>query len=942
MKNKQFHPRCRLDSLDGLRLQTTPSTTTHTTGRTIKPLLCASFAGLIALGLLFVNATAANAQSTAFTYQGRLSDQGAPANGAYDFQFSLYDAPTNGNHLGSTLTGTGVGVTNGLFTEMLDFGSSIFTGADRWLQIGVQTNGGTNFSLLSPRQPLTPAPYAIYAATAGKVPAGAISTAQIAVNAVGPANLQSNAVTGTKIAAGQVVKSLNGLRDDVILAPGTGLSLNTSGNVLQLSANVGNYWNVQGNGGTSGANFLGTLDNQPLELRVNNTRALRLEPNAASPNLIGGFAGNTVSAGVRGSTISGGGSSGSANTVAANYDVIGGGLGNVIQSGTVYGTVGGGLNNRIATNANDSVIAGGAFSVINAAAIDSVISGGWVNVIGSNSYSGVIGGGSFNTIGANAAAGTIAGGRSSIISTNAYAATISGGLSHIINAPQATIGGGAGNLIQTYATDATIGGGAANVIGANSYSSTISGGDMSAIGSDSAAATIAGGWQNNIAPNARGSTISGGAFSVINAAAIDSVISGGWVNVIGSNSFSGVIGGGSFNTIGANAAAGSIAGGRDNSITANAYRSSIGGGISNTNSSPQATIGGGVGNTILTNANGATISGGVYNTSGGSQSTIAGGWQNNIGSGQATIGGGGVNTIGTNAVDSTIAGGAQNRIGSGSFSSTIGGGEAGSIGTNSPASVIGGGWQNIIGANVNSTTIGGGNRNTNSSWHGTIGGGANNLIQTNASDATIAGGYGNMASGPYSSIPGGFNNAAASYYSFAAGRRAKANHQGAFVWADSTDADVASTANNQFAVRASGGVLFYSDPTAAFGAYLPPGGGAFSSLSDRNAKTNNATVDGRDVLERLAAIPIATWNYRSQPATVHHIGPMAQDFARAFGVGEDDKHISTVDADGVALAAIQGLNLKLQDELKKRDAENAQLKVRLDTLERMLNQITRN
>ena len=193
----------------------------------------------------------------------------------------------------------------------------------------------------------------------------------------------------------------------MILVPGSGLSLTTSGNVLQLSANVGSYWNVQGNGGTSGANFLGTLDNQPLELRVNNTRALRLEPNTTSPNVIGGYAGNAVSAGVYGSTISGGGSSGSANTVAANYDVIGGGLGNVIQAGTVYGTVGGGLNNIIETNANDSVIAGGAFSVINAAAIDSVISGGWVNAIGNNSFSGVIGGGSFNTIGANAAAGSI-------------------------------------------------------------------------------------------------------------------------------------------------------------------------------------------------------------------------------------------------------------------------------------------------------------------------------------------------------------------------------------------------------------------------------------------------------------------------------------------------------------------------------------------------------
>jgi len=233
--------------------------------------------------------------------------------------------------------------------------------------------------------------------------------------------------------------------------------------------------------------------------------------------------------------------------------------------------------------------------------------------------------------------------------------------------------------------------------------------------------------------------------------------------------------------------------------------------------------------------------------------------------------------------------------------------------------------------------VGGGFKNTASGGTAFVGGGAYNAAS--GFRAALSGGEGNSASGQYSVVPGGYNNAATNDFSFAAGRRAKANHPGTFVWADSTDADVASTTNNQFSVRASGGVVFYSDPTAAFGAYLPLGGGAFSSLSDRNAKTNNTIVDGRDVLDRLAAIQIGTWNYRSQADSVRHIGPMAQDFARAFGVGEDDKHISTVDADGVALAAIQGLNLKLQDELKKRDAENAQLKMRLDTLERMLNQI---
>src|SRR5437016_2027613 len=83
-------------------------------------------------------------------------------------------------------------------------------------------------------------------------------------------------------------------------------------------------------------------------------------------------------------------------------------------------------------------------------------------------------------------------------------------------------------------------------------------------------------------------------------------------------------------------------------------------------------------------------------------------------------------------------------------------------------------------------------------------------------------------------------------------------------------------------------------------ASLAAGSGSWSSLSDQAGKDNFKPADARAILERLATVPIQTWNYRTQPAGVRHIGPMAQDFAAAFGVGEDERHISTVDADGVA------------------------------------------
>jgi hypothetical protein len=125
------------------------------------------------------------------------------------------------------------------------------------------------------------------------------------------------------------------------------------------------------------------------------------------------------------------------------------------------------------------------------------------------------------------------------------------------------------------------------------------------------------------------------------------------------------------------------------------------------------------------------------------------------------------------------------------------------------------------------------------------------------------------------------------------------------------------------------------------GVQVPHGGGSWSSLSDRNAKTNFAAVNDREVLEKLAHIPVETWNYKAQPTHIRHIGPMAQDFAAAFGVGEDDKHITTVDEEGVALAAIQGLNQKVEEqrsELEQKQTEITELKQRLEKLEQMINQ----
>jgi hypothetical protein len=232
-------------------------------------------------------------------------------------------------------------------------------------------------------------------------------------------------------------------------------------------------------------------------------------------------------------------------------------------------------------------------------------------------------------------------------------------------------------------------------------------------------------------------------------------------------------------------------------------------------------------------------------------------------------------------------------------------------------------------------TVGGGSDNTASAHYATVGGGSDNTAS--AHYATVGGGYGNTASGYAATVGGGYDNTASGDYSFAAGHQAMADHDGSFVWGDYTSADVNSPANNTFTVRASGGVWFgtTSDPNVSdgfintsTGAYLSAGG-TWTDSSDRDKKENITPVDGQEVLQKLAQVPISTWNYRAEDPAVRHIGPMAQDLYAAFELGNNSRSIATVDSGGISFAAIQGLYQIVQ----KKDAEITALNARLTAME---------
>ncbi len=182
--------------------------------------------------------------------------------------------------------------------------------------------------------------------------------------------------------------------------------------------------------------------------------------------------------------------------------------------------------------------------------------------------------------------------------------------------------------------------------------------------------------------------------------------------------------------------------------------------------------------------------------------------------------------------------------------------------------------------------------------------------------------------------------------SVALGTRASAG-RGSFVFADNTGtASTLTGGTNQFVVRAAGGALFYSNSAMTLGVQLAANGTQWSSLSDVRAKHAFRDLDHDDLLARIAAMPVTEWSYKAQDAAIRHMGPTAQDFHAAFGLGEDPLRIGTLDADGVALAGVKAVEARtrhLRAELERAHAQvaaliddNAAIRDRLSRLEQLL------
>lgn len=164
------------------------------------------------------------AQNATFTYQGLLKDSGANLTGQVDLEFSLFDADTNGGHIGVTLDANNVDVVDGLFTVDLDFGAAALNGGDRWLEIAIANPAGGSFTTLSPRQPLTASPFAI-------------KTRGIAVDDLGRVRI------GTTNPGGVISNSKLDIEDGHILL---------SNNYGVFSANAGGDRNRRGDGYNDG------------------------------------------------------------------------------------------------------------------------------------------------------------------------------------------------------------------------------------------------------------------------------------------------------------------------------------------------------------------------------------------------------------------------------------------------------------------------------------------------------------------------------------------------------------------------------------------------------------------------------------------------------------------------------------------------------------------
>jgi hypothetical protein len=730
-------------------------------------------------------------------------------------------------------------VTNGLFQAMLDFGAGAFNGANRWLEIAVRSNGVGNFVVLSPRQEVTPTPYA---SVANGLNTNAIIQAQ-SLN-VGVNNQRNGTLVTIAGGSGNVMNS-----DYGVIAGGTG--------------------NQAGSGGSPSANTYATVGGGELNQSLNNF------------SVVGGGLQNTANGDY--ATISGGG-----RNIAYYYSTVAGGFGNnAFSSGSV---IGGGINN---TNlASSATISGGQNNLTQPGATYSVIVGGNRNL--AKGSGGFIGGGAFNTV-------------------SNYDVVV-GGVSNHIGADFSIIVSGTGDQIA--GTTSWIATGDHDSVFANFAG--IGGGQGSMIQSGADYSFIGGGGQNDIATNAPYSAIGGGASNVIGgnffgAGVVCSTIPGGLSNTAA----------GSYTFAAGRQAKANYDGdfvwadsqGLDFASTAtNQFLLRAGGGVGVGTANPGAGLEVQSPVKFATAIKGTATGTGVYGYSTGAASSDYGvyGLGPNGVYGYDSLGNG-IGVFGTSSTGDGLRG--VSTSGNGVNGSS--GSRYGVVGT-SPAGTGGyfSGGTAAIFANGN---VGIGTASPASALEISrdIGAGLGPVLRLNRSSAT-----GNQL-----------------FLSFADG---DSDIAGLYVPAGTDDlrfnnghADlvtITSGGNVGIGTVSPGYVLDVNGPIHASGNVCAAN---VSCSSDRNAKENFEQTDPAEVLQKVVSLPITKWNFK-QDAT-RHLGPMAQDFYEAFQIGTDDKHIGMLDESGVALAAIQGLNQKVEGDNAALQAENAELKARLAKLEQLLN-----
>jgi hypothetical protein len=768
---------------------------------------------------------ALQASSTRFDYSGQLDVSGVGPFGTFDFRFSLYGSPGNNDPVGSSIQSNAVIVANGMFTVPLDFGS-VFDGSDRWLEIEVRTNMSNppQFTILTPRVQIASIPYAITAKSLSS-------------------DLPASQITGT-LDPGQLPASVAQLDGNPVFTGS--VSFNTPANttpftvansvrVSNLNADLldgfdsASFWKLLGNSGTDpNVNFLGTIDNTNLTIRVNSLAALRLfpdqtvrndlgsappEPFPASPNLVGGYGGNLISVDARGATIAGGGglydhvfhdTSPGWNEIgqAGDFSFIGSGSANYVKG--PHNSIVGGHYNRI-NDANYSVIAGGGENLILAPVDAGAIVAGVGNTLSNLADTAFIGAG-HNNLATNTAAFIGAGGF--ILAGGAYSVA-AGGSNNLATGFASSVPGGADNrALGEYSFAAGQGAQAGhdrtfvwNSLQNSPFASTApnqfliraNGGVGINLNNPSEALDVNG----NVKATAfigDGQQLTG----IIATIADGSITTPKLANLavttakIGDDQVTTVkIPNSAITTpklLDGAVTQQKLAAGVPSSGQVLSYIGSALAWATPPSSGSGWSLSGDtvVGGNFLGSTNNSTVELRANNltalriTTGGNFGTsnpnIIGGAASSLitaGSSGSVIGGGFNDSITAN--NSTIAGGRDNQIQSGATESTISGGQGNIVHLSATSATVGGGNGNEI-YTINST-ISGGTGNKILGQASTIGGGNLNMV-SNASYATIAGGANNLLLGVNSGVIGGGNGnvisnssgSSASYATIAGGR----------------------------------------------------------------------------------------------------------------------------------------------------------------------------